>query len=225
MIRHSPLNVVVAHPVALVAAGVLRMLAQVPMLNPIPLSHGDVLAMSFAQVDVLVSDAQTACGFARRLSGGSRYPEAAPRLLVVAPQEREYEICGAVSCGVHGYLLTDCTRETLLSAIYALAAGKRVLADAVSQRLLDGLLTDELTPREREVLSIMATGAPNKVIAQQLGTSPTTVRSRISAILTKLGAATRTQAVLIAQSRGLLDHESEDLPGLIDRLPGNKRLH
>jgi two-component system nitrate/nitrite response regulator NarL len=114
------------------------------------------------------------------------------------------------SAGLRGLLSRDVKPEQLLAAVQAAAQGLIVLApdltpDLMPGRLLDHeLLTEELTRRELEVLQLLAEGLPNKVIARQLNISEHTVKFHVNAILGKLHAQSRTEAVVRATRLGLL---------------------
>jgi DNA-binding NarL/FixJ family response regulator len=106
---------------------------------------------------------------------------------------------------VKGYLTHDCLPEQLVDAVMAVARGQRYLQGSVVQRLADTLAQDLPTPREIDVLRLMATGLCNKAIAAELNIGCGTVKTHVKALLDKLGATTRTAAADIAKRRGLLD--------------------
>lgn len=116
----------------------------------------------------------------------------------------------AIQAGAIGYLLKDVLKDDLVRAIHAAARGTPTL-DPRAQRLLMRHVADPsppspfdaLTPREREVLELVARGASNKQIAAQLSLSVGTVKGYVSAILPKLGVSDRTQAALFAVKHGL----------------------
>lgn len=105
------------------------------------------------------------------------------------------EIVAAITAAASG--LTALDRSLALEALTGLARG-RTEAEPISEQ------EEPLTAREREVLQLLAQGIPNKQIAQRLGISEHTVKFHVSAIMTKLGAASRTEAVTTAARRGLL---------------------
>ncbi|HEX2619265.1 MAG TPA: response regulator transcription factor, partial [Phototrophicaceae bacterium] len=111
---------------------------------------------------------------------------------------------------VYGLLLRDSPPDMLAAALMAVCyglitldpalAGAVMVADVTSLETLE----EALTPRESEVLQLLAEGLPNKTIAQRLGISPNTVKFHINAILTKLGVQSRTEAVIRATRLGLV---------------------
>jgi len=122
----------------------------------------------------------------------------------------------ALRMGVRAILPREATSDEILAAVEAAAAGLIVLEAAMVESLLDGALSTEraaqppenqgeaLTPREVEVLGLLAEGSGNKQIAHRLGISEHTVKFHVASILAKLGAASRTEAVTLGIRRGLV---------------------
>ncbi|MFO0747993.1 MAG: response regulator transcription factor [Myxococcota bacterium] len=113
----------------------------------------------------------------------------------------------AMSGGFRGAIGRDASPETLVAAIGALRQGLVTIDERFAGDLLPAHVTHEplaLTPREREVLELLAEGLSNKEIAAQLGVSPHTAKFHVTALLDKLGAETRTEAVVLAARAGLL---------------------
>jgi NarL family two-component system response regulator LiaR len=119
----------------------------------------------------------------------------------------------ALEAGAIGYLLKNITAAELVEAIKAAYIGKSSLAPEATQELIRAAtgppsLGYDLTPREFDVLNQMVKGLTNAEIAQQLGIKPSTVKNHISNILSKLGAASRTEAVSLALKHKLVRHSS-----------------
>jgi DNA-binding NarL/FixJ family response regulator len=119
-------------------------------------------------------------------------------------------VAEALRAGARGYLLKVAQQDEIERAIRAVAAGDVIFSSAVAQRVLGQLATNPdstvlapLSPREHEVLDLMATGATNAAIAQRLSLSPKTVGNHISAIFVKLGVSTRGEAIVVAKDAGL----------------------
>ncbi len=115
----------------------------------------------------------------------------------------------ALEAGAIGYLLKDVSAEDLATAIRAAHSGRATLSPEATQALVESanqppIPTYELTERERVVLALMVEGLNNTQIASRLVVSPSTVKSHVSAILSKLGVASRTEAVTLALRRGLI---------------------
>jgi len=119
------------------------------------------------------------------------------------------KVYGAIRAGAIGYLLKDTEADELCRAIKAAAAGQVQLSPAAAARLMRQVRApeapDELTPREREVLRLLAEGLANKEIARELSIGEKTVKTHVSSILSKLGVLSRTQAALQAVRMGLVD--------------------
>lgn len=139
-----------------------------------------------------------------------RAENAAVKVLVFTAFDTDERIIGAVQAGARGYLLKGAPRDELFNAIRVVAQGGSTLQPVVAAKLMErmsspGAGSDEaLTEREREVLQSMAQGLQNKEIAQRLVISERTVKFHVSAILAKLGAGNRTEAVRLAMQRGLV---------------------
>jgi len=131
------------------------------------------------------------------------------KALIFTAFDTDERIIGAVQAGARGYLLKGAPREELFGAIRIVAGGgttlQPVLAARLMKRVASGASGEEpLTEREREVLQLMARGLQNKEIAGRLVISERTVKFHVSAILAKLGAGNRTEAVRVALERGLV---------------------
>jgi len=138
-----------------------------------------------------------------------------PRVLILTTFDLDEYVFDALQAGASGFALKSRPLEELLSAIRTVAAGEALLAPSVTRRLIahftdrarvpararQGL--DELTEREREVLSLVAQGLSNAELAQTLHVTLPTAKTHVSRILTKLGARDRTQLVILAYQSGL----------------------
>jgi NarL family two-component system response regulator LiaR len=137
----------------------------------------------------------------------------ATRVIVLTSFVDDERVLAAVRAGAAGYLLKDVQPQELVRAIRSVHAGQSPLHPTVAAKLLEEMSgehaqrapRDLLTPREREVLSLIAHGRPNKLIARDLGVSEKTVKTHVSSILGKLGVTDRTQAALYAVREGLVE--------------------
>ena len=139
------------------------------------------------------------------------------QVVVLTTYSDDESIIGALRAGALGYLTTDATRAEIGRAVLAAAAGQAVLDPEVQQRLLSAAVRapapvpaagtgppdDELTPRETEVLRLIAAGKSNREIARALFVSEATVKTHVNRIFAKTGSRDRAQAILYARSRGL----------------------
>ena len=138
----------------------------------------------------------------------SDHPETS--VLVLTMFHEDALVTQALRAGARGYLLKVARQDEIERAIRAVAAGDVIFSNAVAAGVL-GTLTagaeagalPQLSPREREVLDLLATGATNAAIAHRLTLSPKTVGNHISAIFLKLGVSTRGEAIVIAKDAGL----------------------
>jgi DNA-binding NarL/FixJ family response regulator len=139
-----------------------------------------------------------------------------PRVLVLTTFDLDEYVYDALRSGASGFLLKDAAAERLFDAVRVVAAGEALLAPAVTRRLIGEFARlrpapaplpdqlEELTPREIEVLRLVAEGLSNAEIAERLVVSEETVKTHVSRVLTKLGLRDRTQAVVMAYESGLV---------------------
>jgi DNA-binding NarL/FixJ family response regulator len=151
-----------------------------------------------------------------RVSRVPRVPRV-PRVLILTTFDLDEYVFDALRAGASGFLLKDVTAERLFDAVRVVAAGEALLAPAVTRKLIGeftrlrssravvpGSLLAALTPRETEVLRLVAEGLSNTEIAGRLVVTEETVKTHVSHILSKLGLRDRTQAVVIAYESGLV---------------------
>jgi DNA-binding NarL/FixJ family response regulator len=139
--------------------------------------------------------------------------ESAPRVLVLTSFAAEEQVVPAVRAGAAGYLLKDAEPGAVEDAVRRVAAGESLLHPQAVARLMAEVATDaparpsrtSLTPREVEVLRLLAGGLSNRQLARKLVISEKTVKTHVSSILSKLGLADRTQAALYAVREGLVE--------------------
>jgi len=127
-----------------------------------------------------------------------------PCVLVVTDKETEADIEHAMAKGAMGYLLVGCSVEEVSTAVLAVSRGQRYLSRRAAQVVAERIFYEALTSREIEVLTHVAAGWSNKVIAARLGITEGTVKSHMKTIMGKLGASTRTEATSVAMRRGLV---------------------
>lgn len=143
------------------------------------------------------------------LSALHQFRQKAPdvRVIVFTAFDTDERIIKAVQAGAKGYLLKGAPRAELFEAVRVVAAGGSLLQPVVASKLMRHMsepAADSLTEREMDVLRLMAKGMPNKEIAAALVVTERTVKFHISAILSKLGAGNRTEAVRVGVQRGLV---------------------
>ncbi len=135
------------------------------------------------------------------------------KVLILSTFDADSYVLQALRAGASGYVLKDSQPDAIVSSILAIMSGERVMANAVANRVLD-LLTgtatpkqfyDGLTAREIEILKLLANGLANKQIARSLAISEKTVRNHVSHMYEKLQIYDRSQAVLYAVRKGLVE--------------------
>ena len=139
----------------------------------------------------------------------------AARVLILTTFEQDDYIFGALRAGASGFLLKRTRPEELIAAVHTVAAGDSLLSPSVTRRVIDRMAqqptpdlsgqakVDELTPREREVLELVAGGLSNREIAAELVIEEATVRSHVRRVLMKLGLRDRVQVVIFAYETGV----------------------
>jgi DNA-binding NarL/FixJ family response regulator len=132
-----------------------------------------------------------------------RRDDPAARCVVLTTYEGDEDIHQALEAGAAGYLIKAMSHETLVDALRKVHAGTRFLPAPVAQSLAARTPNSDLSPREREVLTLMVHGKSNKDIGGALGITEATVKCHVSVILGRLGVTDRTQAVIAALQRGL----------------------
>lgn len=142
----------------------------------------------------------------------------APKVLILTTFDLDEYVFDALRAGASGFLLKDVTAEHLFEAVRVVAAGEALLAPAVTRRLISEFTRirphapasarpaalSSLTPRETEVLRLVAEGLSNPEIAARLVVTEETVKTHVSRVLAKLGLRDRTQAVVTAYESGLV---------------------
>jgi len=126
------------------------------------------------------------------------------RIVVLSSHEGDVDIQRALEAGAQGYVAKGIVRDELLDIIRGVHAGKRRLPAAVAQKLAEHMADETISPRELQVLSLMAAGKRNKEIAGDLSIAEDTVKMHVRNILSKLQVSDRTEAVTIALRRGII---------------------
>jgi DNA-binding NarL/FixJ family response regulator len=135
------------------------------------------------------------------------------KVVILTTFETDGQVIQALKAGASGYVLKDSSAQAIVSSLVAVMSGERVMAGAVANRVLEMLtgtttpkeFYDGLTNREVEILKLLANGMANKQIAYRLKISEKTVRNHVSNTYEKLGIYDRSQAVLYAVKKGLVE--------------------
>jgi DNA-binding NarL/FixJ family response regulator len=149
----------------------------------------------------------------RRIMAATDRP---PRVLMLTTFDLDEYVFDALHAGASGFLLKDVPPEQLVAGIRVVADGDSLLSPTVTRRLIESFVRDhpraanppaeleELTPREREILELVARGLSNAEIADSLVVSATTVKTHVARVLAKLGVRDRVQAVVLAYEAGVV---------------------
>lgn len=195
MSPRKPAVLDIQHAHALINAGLRRTLDAWSECHVLP---ADSPSGQLYAADVVVLDHDAALE--------RRHPSqpGGPNTLVVSTGGQDANVRAALEAGVLGYVSASCSADEIRMAVRVVAAGRRYLCSTASICIADSLALPALTARESEVLALVSRGRNNKEVARLLEVSVGTVKSHVRALLSKLGAQCRTEAMWIASQRGLI---------------------
>jgi DNA-binding NarL/FixJ family response regulator len=208
-----PIRIVVADDHPIVRDGLIAILGTQPDFEIVGKADDgmDALAQVTAlHPDVLLLDLEMPVLDGVETLRRLKTDKAAVRVIVFTAFDTDDRIVAAVQNGAQGYLLKGAPRDEIFNAIRVVHAGGSLLQPVVASKLLrrvqagDEPAAEAFTPRETEVLHLMAQGLQNKEIASRLVITERTVKFYVSAILSKLGVGNRTEAVTVAVAKGLV---------------------
>jgi len=212
------IRIVVADDHELVRAGYAGLLATQADFTVVGTAHDGAEAVRVCREqlpDVVLMDVRMPVMDGIEATARLQGPDA-PRVLVLTTFDLDEHVYDALTAGASGFLLKDVTAERLFDAVRVVAAGEALLAPAITRRLISefarqrprtalvGTALDALTPRETDVLRLLAEGLSNPELAVRLHVGEETVKTHVSRILSKLGLRDRTQAVVMAYETGLV---------------------
>ena len=203
----TPIRILAVDDHDLIRKGIAAILSTEPDLHLVATadSGADALRLfRLHQPDVTLMDLRLAdmSGSDVTLAIRREFPEA--RVIALTSFDGDQDIYRALEAGVRGYLLKEMVHTEIVRAIRVVHSGKRFIPAEVSRQLTEFFPDVALTPREVEVLSLVARGLGNKEVGDVLGTASGTVKAHVQSILSKLGAKDRTHAVTIALRRGII---------------------
>ena len=219
------IRVLVADDQEIVRAGYTALLNTQPDITVVGSAANGAEAVRLCreeQPDVVLMDVRmpTMDGIEATRQLAAEHSGAGPRVLVLTTFDLDQHVYDALNAGASGFLLKDVTAERLFDAVRVIAAGEALLAPTVTRRLISEFarlrprqpqqpdLLRMLTPRETEVLRLVAEGLSNLEIAERLVVSDETIKTHVSRILAKLGLRDRAQAVVAAYETGLVEPRS-----------------
>lgn len=222
MSEHQPIRVVLVDDQALVRAGlraILERASDITVVAEADGGHSAVLEVRTHKPDVVLMDIRMPGmdGITATEAIVADRELAAVRVLMLTTYDTDEHIFDSIAAGAAGFLLKDTAPEDIRSAVRVIAGGEALVSPAVTTRLLRRLVRDRrqanrsdaqallerLTQREREVLEQVGCGLSNDEIAAQLFISPSTARTYVSRLLTKLDARDRASLVVLAYETGL----------------------
>ena len=214
----EPVTVVVADDQAAVREGLVLLLGTLPGITVVGQAEDGVAAVetvAATQPQVVLMDLNMPRCDGAEATRRIRADHPGTQVVVLTTYSDDESILGALQAGALGYLTKDATRAEIGRAVLAAAAGQAVLDPAVQQRLLSAAVRapaaqpdhdpDELTPRESDVLRLIAQGKSNREIARALYVSEATVKTHVNRIFAKTGSRDRTQAIRYAYTHGYAD--------------------
>lgn len=155
-------------------------------------------------LDVSIVDVRMSPMDGAELTLALRQIDTDAKVILLTTYDTDEEVFRGPRAGASSYVLKDVGSDELVSTIKAVRAGNRVISAEIAAKLADHVASDVLTPRQAEVLKCLAEGKSNLEVADTLCISEGTVKAHVKAILAKLDARDRTQALMIAFKRGLL---------------------
>jgi DNA-binding NarL/FixJ family response regulator len=190
-------------------AAVLNRTADIRVVQAVETLDEALTVLERARPDVVLLDIRLRDGDGLTGIGTLLKARAGLRVIIFSAYDVDEFVFGALRAGARGYLLKGAAGTEVAAAIRTVHAGESYLSPGISAKLVDRMQTRSgtsrlLTPRELMVLQLMAAGLSNRDIAGSLGISERTVKFHVTAILNKLGADNRTQAVALAGRRGIL---------------------
>jgi len=209
MSSHSaPIRVVLADDHPLLRQGVAALLADQPDIRLLAEASTGREAIELFRThrpDLALMDLQMPDmnGIDAMIAIRSEFPEA--RFIVLTTYTGDVQIVRALRAGARAYLLKSLLHRELLDTIRAVHAGQKRIPPEIAAELAEHATDDDLTPREVEVLRLIANGSANSTVADQLGITEETVKAHVKNILSKLNANGRTHAVTIALKRGIIE--------------------
>jgi DNA-binding NarL/FixJ family response regulator len=202
-----PIRIMIVDDHPVVRAGLASMLITQPDINVAGSASSGMEALALLEKmtpDVVLMDLRMPGMSGLEAIRAINARRDAPRIIVLTSFDTDEDIYQAVGAGAHGYVLKDAPQELLLHAIHSVHAGKRYFPADIAARLAERMARSNLTPRELQVLQLVAKGLTNKDIGRVFGISDKTARNHVNSIIEKLDVSDRTEAATIGMRQGLV---------------------
>ncbi|MGQ0767042.1 MAG: response regulator [Gemmatimonadota bacterium] len=203
----EPIRVLLVDDHTIMREGLTALLAQSPEVAVVATAGDGKAALALFEEhrpDVCVIDLRMQPMDGVETTERIRQMEPSAKVIILTTYDTDEEIFRGLRAGASSYLLKDVDTSRLVDTIGAVHAGKKAIPPEIAAKLADRVSADALTPRQLEVLHSLAEGKSNLEIAGKLFISEGTVKAHVKAILQKLNARDRTQAITIAMKRGLV---------------------
>ncbi|GIH07983.1 DNA-binding response regulator [Rhizocola hellebori] len=222
------IRVLIADDHAVVRTGFSTMLRTQPDLEVVAVAADGVEAVAWCgreRVDVVLMDIRMPSLNGIEATRQLTAQPSPPKVIMLTTFDVDEYVYDALIAGASGFLLKDVTAEDLIAAVRVVAAGDALLAPSITRRLIADVVRQRpravraqetltpLTPRETEIMLLVAGGLSNAEIAGRLTISEETVKTHVGRILVKLGLRDRTQAVIYAYETGIVVPGPRRLPG------------
>jgi DNA-binding NarL/FixJ family response regulator len=207
----QPLRALARHNDPLLAAGINAALISAPGIEVVTASDSS----SFPDAEVVIGDYESGMAWAHHQRFRSSAARRSLGVVVITWRDNEADVRTALQAGIGGYLLSNCGLNELVDAVRVVGRGSPYLCEVAAALVAKSLTRTPLTMREIGILRLIASGMSNKLIASDLNIALGTVKAHARAILDKLGARSRTQAIVMAAQQGLLGPDSPLRPGAV----------
>ena len=205
--ERTPIRVLLVDDHVVVREGLAALLTSTPEFDVVGQAGNGIDGLALfttLKPDVSVVDVRMVPmdGVALTIAMRDAQPEA--RVMLLTTYDTDNEVYRGLSAGASGYVMKDVDSVALMDAIRTVHSGRKAIAPAIAAKLADSVASAHLTARQQGVLECLAEGKSNLEIAATLFISEGTVKAHVKAILSKLGARDRTQAITVAFKRGLV---------------------
>jgi two-component system NarL family response regulator len=203
----SPISVVVADDHPLILSGLKDVIGDEPSLQLIGVASNGRLAVELylkLRPQVLVIDLNMPECSGLEAIEQIRQADSHARIVILTSYDGEEDIYKGLAAGAKAYLLKDAPSEILVECIRTVAAGRKYIPSSVAAKLAGRFDSNQLSPRELEILHLVAAGKSNKRIARETGITEGTTKFHLNNIFSKLDVHSRTEAVNLAMRRGIV---------------------